>query len=121
MTRENPRSLIGRLLLLAPLGLVDPAGSATAQTPLSGNLGVADPSAPLALTPAERSAILNAVRQDPARPSATIPANVSTLPFATFALKALGSTVAVADGCAVAVRRVRVCELLCGCLVILAD
>jgi hypothetical protein len=77
LSRGNPRFLLGRLLLLAPLTLVGPAGPAMAQAPLSGNPRVADPSAPLALTPAERSAILNAVRQDPARPSATIPANVS--------------------------------------------
>jgi hypothetical protein len=75
LTGGNPRFLIASLLLLAPLGLGGPALPAAAQTPPSGSLGVADPSARLALTPAERSAILNAVRQDQARPSATMPAN----------------------------------------------
>lgn len=72
LSRGNPRFLIASLLLLAPWGLL---GQAAAQTQPAGSLGVADPSAPLALTPAERSAILNAVRQDQARPSASMPAN----------------------------------------------
>jgi hypothetical protein len=76
LSRENPRYLIAKLLLLAPLGLLGAALPAAAQTPPSGSLGVADPSARFALTPAERSAILNAVRQDQAPPSATVPANV---------------------------------------------
>ncbi len=75
LPRTNPRFLIARLLLLAPLGLVGLASPAAAQSPPSGSLGVADPSARLALTPAERSAILSAVRQDQARPSATMPGN----------------------------------------------
>jgi Protein of unknown function (DUF1236) len=74
LARGNPR-LVARLLLLAPLGLLGPALPAAAQTPPSGSLGVADPSAPFVLTPAERSAILNAVRQDQAQPSATMPAS----------------------------------------------
>jgi hypothetical protein len=67
------RLLIATLLLL-PLALVDVA-AALAQAPPAGSLGVADPAAPLALTPAERTAIRNAVRQDQARPSAKMPAN----------------------------------------------
>jgi Protein of unknown function (DUF1236) len=75
LSRGNPRFLIARLLLLAPLGLVGLALPAAAQTLPSGSLGVADPSAPLALASAERTAILNAVRQDQSRPSAAMPAN----------------------------------------------
>jgi hypothetical protein len=61
-------------LLLALLALIG-APPATAQSPPAGGLGMADPTAPLALTPAERTAIRNAVRQDQARPSAKMPAN----------------------------------------------
>jgi hypothetical protein len=67
------RSLIAALLL-APLGLLGGA-VALAQSPPAGSLGLADPTAPLALTPAERTAIRNAVRQDQARPNAKMPAN----------------------------------------------
>jgi hypothetical protein len=65
-SHRNPpvKSLVGRLLLLAPLALVGVAGPARAQTPPSASLGLADPSAPLRLTPAERTAIRDAVRQD---------------------------------------------------------
>jgi len=69
--------MIGGLLLLAGLGLAVVAAPARAQTPPSGSLGVADPAAPLALTPAERTAILDAVRQDQARPVAKMPADAS--------------------------------------------
>jgi hypothetical protein len=75
ISHGNLRTLIGGLLLLAPLGLVGAGAPARAQTPPSGGLGVADPAAPLALTPAERTAILNAVRQDQTRPIAKMPAN----------------------------------------------
>jgi hypothetical protein len=68
-------SWIGRLLLLALLTLAGVPMPATAQTPPSVSLGVADPAAPLALTPAERTAIRNAVRQDQAKPIARMPAN----------------------------------------------
>jgi hypothetical protein len=68
------RLLIATLLLLAPLALVGGA-TALAQAPPAGSLGVADPAAPLALTPAERTAIRDAVRQDQARPNAKMPAN----------------------------------------------
>jgi hypothetical protein len=65
-SHRNPpvKSLVGRLLLLAPLALFGVAAAAHAQTPPSASLGVADPSAPLHLTPAERTAIRDAVRQD---------------------------------------------------------
>jgi hypothetical protein len=62
------KSLAGRLLLLAPLALGVP-GLAGAQTPPSAGLGATDPSAPLQLTPAEKAAILDAVRQDKAKPN----------------------------------------------------
>jgi hypothetical protein len=68
------RSSIATLLLLAPLGLVG-VPAALAQAPPAGGLGMADPAAPLALTPAERTAIGNAVRQDQARPNTKMPAN----------------------------------------------
>jgi hypothetical protein len=69
--RGNPKAkaAIGALLLLAPFALVGVAGPAVAQTPPSVSLGTADPSAPLALTPAEKAAIRDAVRQDAAKPS----------------------------------------------------
>jgi hypothetical protein len=66
-------TLIGTLLLLAPLGLVGVARPAAAQTPPSATLGATDPSAPLALTPTQRTAIFNAVRQDSAKPGTTMP------------------------------------------------
>jgi len=69
------KSLAGTLLLLAPLVLVGVSGPARAQTPPSTSLGTADPAAPLALTPAEKTAILNAVRQDQAKPDAKMPPN----------------------------------------------
>src|SRR5258708_10881246 len=67
----NPhiKSLVGTLLLLAPLALVGLSGLATAQLPPSASLGQTDPTAPLHLTPAEKTAILNAVREDKAKPS----------------------------------------------------
>jgi hypothetical protein len=66
-------TLIGTLLLLAPSALLGVSGPSTAQTPPSASLGAADPSAPLALTPTQRTAILNAVRQDSAKPGTTVP------------------------------------------------
>jgi Protein of unknown function (DUF1236) len=66
-------TLIGTLLLLGASALVGISGPSTAQTPPSASLGAADPSAPLALTPTQRTAILNAVRQDSAKPGATMP------------------------------------------------
>jgi Protein of unknown function (DUF1236) len=69
------KSLAGTLLLLAALGLAGVSGPARAQTPPSTSLGTADPAAPLALTPAEKTAILNAVRQDKAKPDAKMPPN----------------------------------------------
>jgi len=68
------KSLAGTLLLLAALGLAGVSGPARAQTP-STSLGTADPAAPLALTPAEKTAILNAVRQDKAKPDGKMPPN----------------------------------------------
>jgi hypothetical protein len=75
ISHGNPhaRSLIGTLLLLAPLGLVGVAAPAGAQAPPSAGLGAVDPAAPLALTPAEKTAILDAVRQDKAKPNAKMP------------------------------------------------
>jgi hypothetical protein len=74
ISHGNPRAkaLVGALLALGPLALVGASGLA-AQTPPPPSLGAADPSAPLQLTAAERSAILNAVRQDKAKPSASTP------------------------------------------------
>ena len=65
-------TLAAALLLLAPMALVASA-PAPAQTPPSGSLGAADPAAPLALTPAERAAILAAVRQEKAKPDSKMP------------------------------------------------
>ncbi len=59
------------LLLLVALAAA--GAPATAQTPPSASLGVADPAAPLALTPAERTAILDAVRRDSAKPNSKMP------------------------------------------------
>jgi hypothetical protein len=66
-------SLAVALLLLAPMALVAASAPATAQTPPLGSLGAADPAAPLAFTPAERAAILAAVRQDNAKPDSRMP------------------------------------------------
>jgi Protein of unknown function (DUF1236) len=66
-------SLAAALLLLAPMALVAASAPATAQTPPLGSLGAADPAAPLAFTPAERAAILAAVRQDNAKPDSRMP------------------------------------------------
>jgi len=65
--------LIGMLLLLALSAVVGISGPSAAQTPPSASLGEADPSAPLALTPTQRTAILNAVRQDSVKPGTTMP------------------------------------------------
>src|SRR5258707_13520349 len=75
ISNGNPhvKALVGMLLLPGPLALVGVSGPATAQTPPSGSLGAADPSAPLQLTQAERTAILDAVRQDKAKPSTSTP------------------------------------------------
>jgi hypothetical protein len=69
--RGNPKAktAIGALLLLAPFALACIPELAGAQTPPSVSLGAADPSAPLKLTPAEKAAIRDAVRQDTAKPS----------------------------------------------------
>jgi hypothetical protein len=94
----NPhvKSLIGTLLLLAPLGLVGISGLATAQTPPSASLGLTDPAAPLALTPAERTSILNAVREDKSKLDAKMPLNspvsVGVQLPASIALKILPDT-----------------------------
>jgi hypothetical protein len=69
----HAKALVGTLLLLGPLTLVGVSGPATAQAPPSASLGAADPSAPLQLTPAQKTAILEAVRQDKAKPSASTP------------------------------------------------
>jgi hypothetical protein len=61
------------LLLLTPLALIAVGAPAAAQAPPSTSLGVADPAAPLALTPEERSAILAAVRQDSQKPNSKMP------------------------------------------------
>lgn len=70
----NPqKSLVAALLVLAAWGVVGLSGVAGAQTPPSVSLGAADPAAPLALTAAEKTAILNAVRQDSTKPAAKVP------------------------------------------------
>jgi Protein of unknown function (DUF1236) len=69
------RPWVGMLLLLALLALVDVSGPATAQAPPSASLGAADPTAPLQLTATERTAILDAVRQDTAKPNTNAPLN----------------------------------------------
>ena len=56
-----------------PFGLIAVWAPATAQAPPSASLGVADPAAPLALTPAERTAILDAVRRDSQKPNSKMP------------------------------------------------
>jgi hypothetical protein len=69
------RPWVGMLLLLALLALVDVSGPATAQAPPSASLGAADPTAPLQLTATEKTAILDAVRQDTAKPNTNAPLN----------------------------------------------
>jgi len=69
------RPWVGMLLLLALLALVDVSGPATAQAPPSASLGAADPTAPLQLTATEKTAILDAVRQDTAKPNSNAPLN----------------------------------------------
>src|ERR1700719_920239 len=66
-------TLIGTLLLFASSGLDGVARPAEAESPLSHAEGAPDPSAPLPLTPMQRTAILNAVRQDSAKPSTNMP------------------------------------------------
>ncbi len=66
-------SLAVALFVLAPLALVAVSTPASAQGPPSGSLGVADPAAPLALTAAERAAILDAVRRDSQKPNSKMP------------------------------------------------
>jgi hypothetical protein len=71
MTRSRRNLQVRSLLptlLLAPFVLLGIPGPAGAQTPPSASLGAADPTAPLALTPAEKVAIGEAVRQDKANP-----------------------------------------------------
>jgi len=68
--RKLQKPVVGALLVLAATATVGLSGPAGAQTPPSASLGAADPAAPLALTPAEKTAILNAVRQDSAKPEA---------------------------------------------------
>jgi len=69
------KPLAAALLLLAPLALVavSAPAPATAQALPSVSLGAADPAAPLALTPAERTAILDAVRQDSQKLNSKMP------------------------------------------------
>ncbi len=67
------KSPAAALLLLLPLAVAAVSTPATAQTPPSASLGVADPAAPLALTPAERTAILDAVRRDSQKPNGKMP------------------------------------------------
>jgi hypothetical protein len=71
----HARPWVGMLLLLALLALVDVSGPATAQAPPSASLGAADPTAPLQLTATEKTAILDAVRQDTAKPNTNAPLN----------------------------------------------
>jgi hypothetical protein len=63
------------VLLLAPLALLGIPGPAGAQAPSPPALGLADPAAPLALNPAQRAAIRDAVRQDKLKPDAKMPPN----------------------------------------------
>jgi Protein of unknown function (DUF1236) len=69
------RPWVGMLLLLTLLALVDVSGPAAAQAPPSASLGAADPTAPLQLTATEKTAILDAVRQDTAKPNTNAPLN----------------------------------------------
>ena len=69
------RPWVGMLLLLPLLALVNVSGPATAQAPPSASLGAADPTAPLQLTATEKTAILDAVRQDTAKPNTNAPLN----------------------------------------------
>src|ERR1700676_4246881 len=90
---SHVKSLVGTLLLLAPLALAGVSGLATAQSLPSASPGVTDPTPPLALTPAERAAILDAVRQDKAKPNSTMspnsPVSVGVQLPASIALKIL--------------------------------
>jgi hypothetical protein len=90
--RGNPqvKSAVGALLLLAPLALAGIAGPAEAQTP-PPSLGTADPTAPLALTPTEKAAIRDAVRQDSAKPvaAAKFPISIGAQLPASIALRIL--------------------------------
>jgi len=70
---SHTKSLVGTLLLLASLALISVSGLATAQNLPSASLGEADPTAPLRLTPAERTAIFTAVRQDKGKPNSRTP------------------------------------------------
>jgi hypothetical protein len=90
----NPhRSLVGTLLVLAPLALAGISGPAGAQTPPSPSPRVTDPAAPLALTPAEKAAIRAAVRQDMAKPNTSAvpnsPVSIGAQLPASIALKML--------------------------------
>jgi hypothetical protein len=91
----NPqvKSAIGALLLLAPLALEDGARPASAQTSPAVSLGTADPTARLALTPAEKAAIRDAVRQDKAKPVTSAapgsPVSIGTQLPASIALRIL--------------------------------
>jgi hypothetical protein len=91
--RGNPqaKAAIGALLLLAPFGLAGAWEPAGAQAPPSVSLGTADPSAPLALTPAEKAAIRDAVRQDSAKPiaPAKLPVSIGIQLPASIALRIL--------------------------------
>jgi hypothetical protein len=93
--RGTPRTktAIAALLLLAPLALVGAQGPASAQNSPSESLGIADPSARLALTPAEKAAIRDAVRQDTAKPVASAapgsPVSIGTQLPASIALRIL--------------------------------
>jgi hypothetical protein len=69
------RPWVGMLLLLALLALVGVSGPATAQAPPPASLGAADPTAPLQLTVTEKTAILDAVHQDTAKPNTNAPLN----------------------------------------------
>ena len=66
---------VGALCLIAPASLAGDS-AAWAQAPPSATLGVTDPAAPLALTPAEKTAILNAVRADKSKPNVKAPSNL---------------------------------------------
>ena len=70
--QANLRVTIGTLLLLALSGLVGVAGPSMAPT-LPRQPGRSRSERPLALTPTQRTAILNAVRQDGAKPGTTMP------------------------------------------------
>jgi hypothetical protein len=75
---------------LVPMGL-GANSVARAQTPPTVSLGATDPAAPLALTPTERTAILEAVRQDKPKPDAPpeVPVSVGVQLPASIALRIL--------------------------------